>query len=144
MSRASWGTRPGRLSAGINLNPLLDVLFILIFFFILSTTFRDENVQIEVRLPGSVSAADRLRSRNPPVIVVSGENAVFIFARQLDDEQLRKELRTLVALGHQAVVLRGDARASYGRIYHVFDLCKQMGFREVLLDGKRALASEPG
>ncbi len=144
MSRASMGTRPGRLSASIILNPLRDILFILIFFFILSTTFRDENVQIEVRLPGAVSAEDRLRSRNPPVIVVSGENAVFVFSRQLDDKQLRRELRTLVGLGHQAVILRGDERASYGRIYHVFDLCKQMGFREVLLDGKRALGSEPG
>jgi biopolymer transport protein ExbD len=137
MRRGSWKNRPGRLNAGINLSPLLDVLFNLIFFFILATTFRDENVQIEVHLPGSVSADNQLKNRAPPVIIVTGENVVYYLNRALDDAQLQKELRTLVALGHQVVILRGDSGASYGRIYHLFDLCKQAGFRDVLLEGKR-------
>ena len=107
-----------RLDAGseeeavVNLVPLLDVMFLLLIFFLVSTTFTKDEVDMNLVLPEARSGAPA-ESGNLLVINVAQDGAITVDGRQVATmEALRQKLRAAASRNRdQQVLIRGDTRA---------------------------------
>jgi biopolymer transport protein ExbD len=122
----------------LNLTAMLDVMFLLIIFFMLGTRFVDEERKIGLRLPEVV---DRGTLSDPPaqkVINVYPDGTITLDQAQVTTEELTTRLagvrKQYADLG---VLVRGDARSDLQRITSVLNACKQAGVRELGITVRR-------
>ena len=119
---------PGR---GPDLTPLIDMVFILLVFFLLTSFVLFPS--IEITLPQSGSA----ESPGPADLVVSvrADGSLLLNGEPVDEGTLRRELtaRDFDSQGESAavVVIQSDRRVSFGRVIEVMDLCRESGAREI-------------
>jgi len=121
-------TRPLEEGSGINLTPLLDMLFLLIVFFIVSSVFVEEEKDMEVQLPVSVQA-EALTAPQPIVINIRQDGTLIHHGRTLTPDELERELKA--AFEQQpgrSVILRADGRLITREVVRVMDLVKDAGF----------------
>ena len=127
MSSASIRHRRRRVSPGITLTPMLDVIFNLIFFFILATTIRDETFMMDITLPQSQTASQPVPEDFPPTITLDAEGRIQFKGRLMVRDELELELFHLAGKGRQEVLISGDESVAWGRIFEVIDLCESAG-----------------
>jgi len=143
MSRKVLSRRRTRMMPGFNLTPMLDMVFYLLFFFILATKMRDESARLDVRLPASASAPAASDRERPPALTLDAQGRLFFQNRPMIREQLALELARLLGKGEKEIAIKGDERVGYGRVVEVMDWCRQAGMKAVLLDLRRP-AKSPG
>ncbi len=134
-----------RLDTGINLTPMLDVIFNLIFFFLLTTTIRQEMTQLPVQLPEAASA-QRSGAEMLPTLVIDREGQMYFDQQPVAEAELGLLLNDLAARGGRQLRLRGDERANWGLVVRVMDLCRQAGLSlqaETQPDGPLSRRIEP-
>ena len=124
--------RPDRTDerVDINLTPLIDVVFLLLIFFMVSTTF-DRHANLKVELP-EASASISQQQQEPVVISIDAEGNYFINDRQLVNttlETLKIALRKTVADNEDDVplVLRADAKTPHQSVVRAMDAAAQLG-----------------
>ena len=61
------------VSGGLNLTPLLDIIFNLIFFFILATNIRDREQYMEIQIPSATTAEELAVQQQIPVVALTKE-----------------------------------------------------------------------
>lgn len=132
-----------RAQPGINLTPMLDVLFILIFFFVLATNIKDRALEMAVHLPESSSAAPARQRPEPATVTIDVQGNIHFDGRTMPLEELHLHLDRLARRGVDEVVVRGDEGVGYGRVWEVMDRCKQAGIDAVVLEARPAPASVP-
>lgn len=118
--------RRRRLSAGINLTPMLDIVFNLLFFFVMSTEIKSGMGQLSMRLPQASSAA-RAQPAPIPTLTLDQAGQIFYESRPVADSELELVLRSVAQKGGREVRLRGDERADLGKAVKVMDLCRKTG-----------------
>ena len=126
LARAGRPRRRRRLEPGINLTPLLDAIFNLIFFFILATTIRQDLGRFNVRLPAASTAA-AVKPEGVPTLVIGEDGRVSMEDRAMGDAELELVLREMAGRGEKRVMIRGDERVELGRAVAVWDLCRRAG-----------------
>ena len=141
MSSKVLSRRRTRMTPGFNLTPMLDMVFYLLFFFILATKMRDESARLDVRLPASATAPAAAERDRRPALTLDAQGRVFFQSRPMIREQLEMELVRLVGKGQKEIAIKGDERVGYGRVVEVMDWCKQAGMKTVLLDLRRSAGS---
>jgi biopolymer transport protein ExbD len=126
---------PTHAPASINIAPLVDVVFLLVIFFAVSTTFL-ETAGLQLELPSSSSTAPR-ESRE--VTVFLAEDGTLSFEGEiLEAEELGARLRTaLESRERKLVVLRADRGARHGEVVGVMDVIRDAGAQDLTLDAKR-------
>ena len=116
----------------LNVTSLVDVMFILIIFFLLSTTFI-EQPNIKLELP---NAAHAEKSNVVPTVLVTlgtgGE--IFVNADRVQKTELEAKLRSLVGRvsADKSLVLKADRRVPYGSVIFVMDTAKQSGYKKIV------------
>jgi biopolymer transport protein ExbD len=118
----------------LNLTPLLDIIFNLIFFFVLATSIRDraQERQIEIRLPEARSGDSPTTAPQIPEIVVKADGSVFFNGEQVTDAELEEKLRAAVETQDlEEVLLASDGDATWQRIVTVNDICRRAGITQV-------------
>ena len=123
--------------AGINLTPLLDMIFNLIFFFILATTIRQTQAYLDVRLPRASEARRAESQRKTVVLIVTKENHLYLNDRQISADVLEKELKSLSPHDVDQIILKGDAMAHHETIVRVLDACAKAGHVGVSVEVKK-------
>ncbi|ANM32466.1 hypothetical protein ABI59_24005 [Acidobacteria bacterium Mor1] len=115
----------GGRKVGIDIAPLVDVVFLLVIFFAVSTTFL-ETSGIKLELPSSNSSADR---ETKEIAVFLGKDGSLSFEEEtVTLDQLRERLATVLEDAEtKVVVLRADTEASHGAVVDVMDLVKAAG-----------------
>ena len=117
----------------LNLISLVDVVLLLVIFFMLSTTFVQEG-QLRVELPEAGSATVE-RTRQPIVITITAQGSYRINGRALVNNQretLFAALRQVSAeAGTQPVTIRADARATHQAVVTAMDVAARLGFNQV-------------
>jgi len=124
---------PSRQGRGImiNITSLIDVMFLLLIFFMVSSTFRDQPA-IELTLPRSSVAEDVAVA--PTVVYLTRDGRIYLDSEVVGREQLRQNLRRLqAATGEDRIVLRADEHAEHGAVVALIDLIKESGYRRVSL-----------
>lgn len=117
--------RAGKLRVAIDIAPLVDVVFLLVIFFAVSTTFL-ETSGIKLELPGSTSTA----SREPREIAVylATDGTISFGGHTITLEELEPELTAaLEQTEPKIVVLRADTAAPHGEVVRLMDLARKAG-----------------
>ena len=117
---------------GIQLAPLVDVLLLLLIFFLLTwNAARNEN-ELDVRVPKASAAKDKPASIGDVVVNVKTDGNVVVNRRTLTGAELTELLKDLVQLNsEQAVVIRGDEAGAYKNIVGVLNICTEAGITNV-------------
>ncbi len=129
--------RPHKKGKGqiINVTSLIDVMFLLLIFFMVSSTFKYQPA-INLVLPRSVSAEDT--PVTPAVLYLTASGQVYLNDRPMPEEELETALRQLLAAGGEdRIILRADASADHGDVVHLIDMVKTSGFTRVSLSARR-------
>ena len=113
----------------VNLTPLIDVVFILLIFFMVSTTFQRES-EIKIELP-EASADPVEQEREILEIVIDADGKYFIGERQVVNTEL-ETLKTAISkfMGEETerpVVIRADRRTPYEAVVKAMDATSQLG-----------------
>ena len=113
----------------INLTPLIDVVFLLLIFFMVSTTF-DRHAKLKVDLP-EASAKATQQQDEPVVLSIDAKGNYFINDRQVVNtrlETLKTALQKTVADNKDvSLVLRADAKTPHQSVVRAMDAASQLG-----------------
>ena len=117
--------RPSRPSVAINIAPLVDVVFLLVIFFAVTTTFL-ETSGLELDLPQSTSTA---KQEQQELTVLLGADGSLSFAGEgvTGDELADRLASALSEREEKLVVLRADAGARHGDVVRIMDLIREAG-----------------
>ncbi|MGQ0383343.1 MAG: ExbD/TolR family protein [Gammaproteobacteria bacterium] len=117
----------------LNLISLVDVVLLLVIFFMLSTTFV-QDARLRVQLP-QADASSYERPRNSIVITITAQGSYRIDERVLVNNQretLHAGLRQVAGENRaQPVIIRADARASHQSVVTAMDVAARLGFTQV-------------
>ncbi len=118
-------TKRGSRTVFVNVTSFIDVLFVLLLFFMVSTTFVNQPAMI-LDLPKAVHSPG---TRQPGLVVyVDQHGAIHLNYEAVADALLDSALRSrLVDSEDKAVVLKADSRVSHGTVVHVLDIIKGAG-----------------
>lgn len=118
----------------INLTPLIDVVFLLLIFFMVSTSFKKEN-KLSLNLPEA--SGDILESEAKAVeISVAESGEIFINGQgllNLQIETIKDALSTTGAEPSTQIILSADAKAPYQAVVKVMDAAGQLGLSNLTL-----------
>ena len=105
---------------------MLDVIFLLLCFFIASSIYSQWELQVDIQLPTAQTGKQPNRLPGQIIINLDREGVVTVNERTLSSEELLDRMRLLAANfpGHP-VVLRSAAQTPYEKVVHVIDLCRQ-------------------
>ncbi len=124
-----------QMSVSIEMTPIIDMVFLLLIFFLVATTFHQTEREMQIALPVSQSAGPISATLREIIINVDAEGQIFVSGRKMDAEDLRVLVRDAVAANpQQKVTVRGDRHTAYANIVRVLDICKGNGIQEPYLD----------
>jgi len=116
-------------TAEINLTPLIDVVFLLLIFFMVSTTFQRE-AELSIELPEASTEAQEKKDK-PIEVAIDAGGSYYINGRALLNKQPKTLRRALQkAAGDRSsvpVVISADANASHQSVVVVMDAARQLG-----------------
>ena len=117
---------------GIQLAPLVDVLLLLLIFFLLTFNAAKNENELDVKVPKASAAKERPAPIGDVVVNVKVDGNVVVNRRTLSTDELTELLKGLVQLNpDQAVVIRGDETGAYRNIVNVLNICTQAGVTNV-------------
>ena len=116
--------------ADINLTPLIDVVFLLLIFFMVSTTFNRES-ELSIELPAA-SAEARKRQPESIEVAIDAQGRFYVNGRQLLNTQsktVRQALRS-AAGGNDSppIIISADAKTSHQAVVQIMDAARELGF----------------
>ncbi|EDY83586.1 transport energizing protein, ExbD/TolR family [Verrucomicrobiia bacterium DG1235] len=114
----------------INISPLIDMVFILLIFFIVTTVFVEET-GVEVNKPQAASAADL--EKNSILIAITDKGKVVYGGKEVGLSGVRSIVRQLVSKDQMPVIIQADKTASIDLYTRVHDECKLAGANMVNL-----------
>jgi biopolymer transport protein ExbD len=122
--------RPKSQSAGIDITPLMDIVFQLLLFFILTSAFLQPSLPLD--LPGSPREHEQAEA--DMVVSVDRDGRVFLNDEPASPAAIEGALRNLVLeKPDPAVILRGDRQVPYGSFFEILDTIRGAGIQRVKL-----------
>src|ERR1044072_2530673 len=117
---------------GIQLATLVDVLLLLLIFFLLTwSAARNEN-ELDVKVPKASAAKEKMAPPGDVVVNVKTDGTVIVNRRSMTGAELGKLLQDLVKLyPEQAVVIRGDEGGTYKNVINILNICSESGITNV-------------
>ncbi len=126
----------------VNLTPLIDVVFLMLIFFMVSTTFLRE-ADLQISLPEAEQEPEQAADQ-PVEITINQQGTVFVGGRPLVNSQTETVTRALRgAIGDRdaaevRVVIRADSRTEHQQVVTALDAAGRVGLRQV------GIATVPG
>jgi len=112
----------------MQLAPMIDIVFLLLIFFIVTWEFTRSETELSVSVPTAQEGADPERQRGEIVINVLRDGTIRVEGATVDLDQLLSKLAPIAsAFENQPVRLRGDGEVAYQRMVEVIDACKKAG-----------------
>ena len=124
-----------REDLSLDLMPLIDVVFLLLIFFLITTSFTRprQETKIPVNLPSGVTGTEA-SSDEPVIIVVTETGEVRFEDAEIEGDDFAAKLQSLRSSKPDAnIMLRGDTRAEHGTVVETLDAIKASGFEKVNL-----------
>ena len=111
----------------LDIAPLIDVVFLLLIFFMLTSNFVVQS-GIKVHLPKAISS-EVIRSENL-VVTLTGQDLLFLNEEPVTIDALTEKIRE-AAEENKTLLLKADTGASLGRVTEIWDLCRQFGISQI-------------
>lgn len=128
--------RPRRLdNPEINLAPLIDVVFLLLIFFMVSTTFKDD-ARLEIALPEAQGEAAPAEEPSLITITIDRQGGFWVDDREVVDQELTTLRRALSGVVGERrdlpVLIKADAQTPHQAVMTAMDAASQLGLSRVL------------
>lgn len=120
----------------IDLTPMIDVVFLMLIFFMVSTSFTANN-SLKLELPQSKAQAAN-KEEKQVTVSINADGRLFVQDERVEDADLRRRVLN-ISKGdpNMRVVLRADAEAKHKRVVYVLDTIRELGM------GKVGIATTP-
>ncbi|MDH5541383.1 MAG: biopolymer transporter ExbD [Nitrospinota bacterium] len=113
----------------LQLTPLIDVVFLLLIFFMVSTAFVDFTRQIDINLP-KTAAGDLPAEKKVFTIEISREKEIFLDGKQVTFTELEERIAGSGG-AKRSVIIRADSEVDYGTTVGIMGMCKLNGIEEI-------------
>jgi biopolymer transport protein ExbD len=120
-----------RRAPSIIIVSLVDILTILLIFFVVSTTFKKDQPEVQINLPESKTATKTPAELEHSIVSVDEADLVKLDGRALELDQLESAVRNLAPTQKASLALQADKKASFGTIIKVMDALKLAGVRNL-------------
>ncbi|MEE8304182.1 MAG: biopolymer transporter ExbD [Candidatus Tectomicrobia bacterium] len=115
----------------VGLVSMTDIVFLLLIFFMVSTTFVDFSRRLDIQLP-ETKAAEVVQEVQQHVIEMSAQGSIRLDGQLVPLQDLPQRLAQRGSQGRQqSVIIRADKRLSYGKVITVLGLVRQARIRDI-------------
>ena len=123
----------GRALGTLNITPLIDVVFLLLIFFLVATRFAEEDRELDVSLPSAAEAKPLVLKPKELFVNVNHSGTYYMGGRMLSLEELKEALNrsALDNPVNQSVVIRADRRCTWQHVISAIDACHSAGIHDV-------------
>ncbi len=119
----------GRVLGALSMTPLIDVVFLLLIFFLVASRLSREDRELDIPLPSAANAMPMTAEPQEMVVNIDDQGAIFLNGQYLTETQFESALRQAIAdnpLG-QTVIIRADRRVPVQSPVSVMDMCLKSG-----------------
>lgn len=120
-----------RRAPSIIIVSLVDILTILLIFFVVSTTFKRDQPEVQINLPDSKTATKKPAELEHSIVTVDGSDQVKLDGRAIAVEELQEAVNQLPPTKKSSLALQADKKASFGTIVQVMDALKLAGIKNL-------------
>ena len=130
----------GQALGMLSLTPLIDVVFLLLIFFLVATRFAQEDRELDVVLPSASEAKPLIVQPKELFVNIDQQGNFFIDGKTLTGDEVEAVLRQAAVNNpvHQSVIIRADKRVQLDYAVLVMNLCNKVG----ILDYKLTIDGE--
>lgn len=122
----NFRNRSQPVETGFQLAPMIDIVFLLLIFFIVTWNFARWESELDVQVPSAEESEETRRAVGEIIVNVRADGTVVVNRQEMDADQLLDRLQRIASLyPDQAVILRGDERVEYHHIVQVLDICRR-------------------
>ncbi|QDT02618.1 Biopolymer transport protein ExbD [Rubripirellula lacrimiformis] len=117
------------VASTLSLTPLIDVVFLLLIFFLVTSEFEDEERRLDIVLPSATSAVPMTGKPREVIVDIDATGTFYVGGQATTLDELRGVLETAVANNptNQSVVIRADRETSFQPVVSVMDACNRTG-----------------
>ncbi|MGB0291537.1 MAG: ExbD/TolR family protein [Luteolibacter sp.] len=130
-------------SAGMQLAPMIDIVFLLLIFFIVTWQFSRSETELDVSVPTAEQGEELTRPMGEIIINILEDGSIKVEGVVVDLAQLHDKLKVIaVNFENQPVRIRGDGDVTYQRIVEVIDTCQKAGIWNISFATQKPKASK--
>lgn len=128
--------KKGTAISTLSLTPLIDVVFLLLIFFLVATRFAQEDREIDVPLPDASEAMPLTIAPKELFINIDQDGRFLVNGQMLDADELEEVLVRAVTNNpvSQSVIIRSHKRAAVEYTVTAINLCKRAGIRDYMMN----------
>jgi biopolymer transport protein ExbD len=129
----------GRTKPEVQMSPLIDVVFLLLIFYAVTTQFVSDE-RLKLKLPEAKTAESEGvgREEMPPEVKVAADGTIWINDVIVPEDELEAQMKALVERApEKAVILKGDRDADYGVVVRVLDAARAAGANMIQMSADR-------
>jgi len=109
----------------INLTPLIDVVFLLLIFFMVTTTFATIRYGMRVDLPTTTTPQEKIEQNI--VVSINKDGKIYLGKKWVSEKQLVSLLSQEIKKKGTLVIVNADRDVTHGKVVRVMDLAKKAG-----------------
>ncbi len=110
---------------GFQIAPMVDIVFLLLIFFLVTWNFARYETELDVKVPTAREGKETRRAVGEVILNVKADGSIIMNRRTFSPDALKEALLRISSLyPDQAVVLRGDENVDYRHIVDVLDICR--------------------
>ena len=120
------------LVMGFQIAPMVDVLLVLLCFFILTWNFARKEMELDVKVPTAEHGAEPVLDVNQTVLNLKADGSMVMNTKPITFDELGDRMATLSKINPDyAIILRGDENVPYKYVARVLDVCRGAGIWNV-------------
>jgi len=120
-----------RRAPSIIIVSLVDILTILLIFFVVSTTFKRDQPEVQINLPDSKTSTKASSEQEHAVVSVSENDEVRLDGQVVSVDELETSVKNLPPARRASLALQADKKSSFGTIIRVMDALKLAGVKNL-------------
>ena len=126
---------PPQATPTVEITPMIDMVFLLLIFFLVATTFQQTEREMQIALPDAAAATPISNALREIIINVLDDGSIIVSGQPYTPDALAALITIAVDSNpEQKVTIRGDRNTPYANIVTVLDACKGAGVQEPFLD----------
>jgi len=107
---------------------MIDIVFLLLIFFIVSWSYARFETELDISVPAAQEGADPQREVGEIILNVNKKGAIILNGVAINDSDLQEKLEKIAEVYQdQAIILRGDEESKHKHIVRVLDICQKAG-----------------
>ncbi len=125
--------KKGAALSSLSMTPLIDIVFLLLIFFLVTTRFEEEDHELEVMLPTASEAKPLVAKPKEIFINIDQEGGYFIANESVDLDKMQTLLSQADVNNPsgQTVVIRADRRCEWDKVVAAINTCQRAGIHDI-------------